>query len=208
MGIFSRKAPAESGLESMTVTELRESAHPQNPRRITQDQLDRLRSSVEKYGDLSGIVYNRRTGHVVCGHQRLKIMDAEHTSFQFSSESEEPDDTGSVATGWIIDSAGEVTHHPYRVVDVDDQTEHEMMIAANAHGGDWQADVLRHQLATLAAADVDMGAVGFADEELARLLKRAADEAPGEFKDAEPEALGVTEYQCPSCSHEWNGKPR
>ena len=43
---------------------------PRNPRRITDDALAGLRASLRTFGDLSGLVFNRRTGNVVCGHQR------------------------------------------------------------------------------------------------------------------------------------------
>lgn len=46
-------------------------ADPANPRKITQESADMLRQSMEKYGDLSGIVWNKQTGELVCGHQRM-----------------------------------------------------------------------------------------------------------------------------------------
>lgn len=45
-----------------------------NPRKISADQLKNLKKSIEEFGDLSGIVFNRRTGNVVGGHQRLKCV--------------------------------------------------------------------------------------------------------------------------------------
>ncbi len=45
-----------------------------NPRTISDDQLERLKKSLEEFGDLSGIVFNRQTGNLVGGHQRLKVI--------------------------------------------------------------------------------------------------------------------------------------
>ena len=47
---------------------------PYNPREITADALKRLQRSVEEFGDISGIVWNRQTGNMVSGHQRLKAL--------------------------------------------------------------------------------------------------------------------------------------
>lgn len=34
-----------------------------------------LQKSMAEFGDLSGIVFNRRTGNLIGGHQRIKIID-------------------------------------------------------------------------------------------------------------------------------------
>jgi DNA modification methylase len=48
---------------------------PYNPRAISPDALDGLRHSVERFGCVEPIIWNRRTGHVVGGHQRLKVLE-------------------------------------------------------------------------------------------------------------------------------------
>ena len=45
-----------------------------NPRIITPAARDGLRRSLAVFGDLSGFVCNRRTGNVVCGHQRRAVL--------------------------------------------------------------------------------------------------------------------------------------
>jgi DNA modification methylase len=47
---------------------------PRNPRAIDDASLTALQFSEETFGDLSGLVWNRRTGHLVSGHQRLKAL--------------------------------------------------------------------------------------------------------------------------------------
>ncbi|TWT35330.1 hypothetical protein KOR34_02200 [Posidoniimonas corsicana] len=49
-----------------------------NPRSISDEGAAGLRSSLKRFGDLSGIVYNRRTGELVCGHQRMSQIRAEY----------------------------------------------------------------------------------------------------------------------------------
>ena len=51
---------------------------PYNPRDITAEALSGLKASLGDFGDLSGITWNSRTGHLVCGHQRLRALQEEH----------------------------------------------------------------------------------------------------------------------------------
>lgn len=47
---------------------------PYNPREITQEALSGLRHSVERFGCVEPIIWNKRTGNIVGGHQRLKVL--------------------------------------------------------------------------------------------------------------------------------------
>lgn len=47
---------------------------PYNPRSISPEALAGLRGSVERFGLVEPVVWNRRTGRVVGGHQRLKVL--------------------------------------------------------------------------------------------------------------------------------------
>jgi ParB-like chromosome segregation protein Spo0J len=47
---------------------------PDNPRQISSRALAGLGTSTSKFGDLSGIVFNKRTGCLVAGHQRVKVL--------------------------------------------------------------------------------------------------------------------------------------
>ncbi|MEP0814509.1 MAG: DNA modification methylase [bacterium] len=49
---------------------------PYNPRTITEAAMRGLKASIERFGLVQPIVFNRRTGHVVGGHQRVKALQA------------------------------------------------------------------------------------------------------------------------------------
>lgn len=49
-----------------------------NPRIITKDSQKRLKGDLKKYGLVSTLVWNKRTGVLVSGHQRLAIIDEEN----------------------------------------------------------------------------------------------------------------------------------
>lgn len=42
-----------------------------NPRKIDEEAAKGLANSLDRFGDLSGLVFNQRTGELVCGHQRM-----------------------------------------------------------------------------------------------------------------------------------------
>ena len=47
-----------------------------NPRTISDSNRKRLKKSIEKFGWIGAPVFNRRTGHIVGGHQRLSALDS------------------------------------------------------------------------------------------------------------------------------------
>lgn len=49
-----------------------------NPRRMTDEAAGGLAASLKRFGDLSGIVFNRQTGELVTGHQRMNQIRAEY----------------------------------------------------------------------------------------------------------------------------------
>lgn len=49
---------------------------PYNPRQISEEALAGLRASVERFGLVEPVIWNRQTGHVVGGHQRIKALQA------------------------------------------------------------------------------------------------------------------------------------
>lgn len=48
---------------------------PYNPRKITEQQRKRLRKGIAKLGVLAPPTWNVRTGNIVGGHQRIKVLD-------------------------------------------------------------------------------------------------------------------------------------
>ena len=56
----------------MDVSALRASIY--NPRQISPAAMAALTKSLERFGDVQPIVWNKRSGLVVAGHQRLKVL--------------------------------------------------------------------------------------------------------------------------------------
>ena len=58
------------------LSDLAAMAAPYNPRRIADHDLDVLRRSMKFFGAVEAIVVNRRSGHIVGGHQRVRAAES------------------------------------------------------------------------------------------------------------------------------------
>jgi hypothetical protein len=100
-------------VKRMSLVEL--SPAPYNPRKMTVEAYQGLGKSIEKFGMLIPIVWNRRSGNVVGGHQRLRFLQ----------------ESGELETDVVI-------------VDLDDNEEIALNIALNnrALRGDFTCEVV------------------------------------------------------------------
>lgn len=70
---------ADAGLEAFTMRELHRSELKNatyNPRTINDKERDKLKGALAKHGLVAPITWNKRTGNIVGGHQRISIMDS------------------------------------------------------------------------------------------------------------------------------------
>lgn len=110
---------------------------PYNPRSIGARAQDGLQFSIEEFGDISGLVFNIRSGNLVAGHQRKRVLRDDAPIEDFV---EEQDPTGTV--GFAMVRSGQVRMR-LRLVDWDSKKEKAANIAANnaAITGDWTEDI-------------------------------------------------------------------
>jgi len=142
-------------------------ANPRNPRTITDAQLAALKQSLEVFGDLGGVVKNKKTGRLVGGHMRVRTLDA---SWPIRIEERlTPDKCGTVARGFIDTPYGEIS---YREVDWTEEVEAAAMVAANQHGGEWSDAALKEILIGLDDGSGLIELSGFDTTDLSGLLDR------------------------------------
>ena len=153
---------------------------PYNPRRISPDALAGLGQSVESFGDLSGIVWNRRTGFLVCGHQRIEALRQRGAEWKEGG----------------FELNGE--RFPVRVVDWDEMTERAANVSANNPyiAGEFD-DGLAAILESLSSELPEFDALRLDD-----LLS-----APPDFcatgEDDQPRLDEVDPIICPKCGYSW-----
>lgn len=136
-------------LERIPVAQIKPAAY--NPRRAltpADPEYQRIRASIESFGYTDPLVWNRRTGNLVGGHQRLRILTDEFGASE-------------------IDVS---------VVDLDPLREKALNVALNnpAIGGSWDEIKLAATLGELrAAVSIDERLTGYDDAEIARLIDAA-----------------------------------
>ncbi len=182
-----------------------------NPRTITTSQKKQLKGSYTTFGDLSGIVFNVRTGLLVGGHQRTDLFKKENTRI---TKSPSKDDCGTVAIGFveIKGAGGHLTKIPYREVNWDSNTEKAANIAANSGGGDFDMVKLGkvlHELKTnkfeVEAIPLDPWSFRRAAASLkANMSKEAEGFGKGKFEEVSPKSVAdQIKHQCPKCGYKW-----
>lgn len=62
-----------------------------NPRAITSTRKDKLKTDLQRYGDLSGIVHNITDNSLPCGNQRSGIVDINACEIELVKEFSKPD---------------------------------------------------------------------------------------------------------------------
>jgi len=151
--------------------------HPRNPRTITDDRLASLGVSLEELGDLSGVIYNRRTKRLCGGNQRSKHFSAREAAIEITHTFETPDAQGTTAIGFVH-SGG--FRYSYRVVDWDEARENAAMIRANVSAGEFDDAQLTQLLSEISQADA-LKLTGFDEEQLKKLLR---EQTPRQTADA------------------------
>ncbi|MCH7720385.1 MAG: hypothetical protein IH988_05270 [Planctomycetes bacterium] len=104
-------------------------AAPYNPREMDDAALTGLSVSLDEFGDISGVVFNRRLGYLVCGHQRLEALKR-----RFGDRLELQ---GTNSAPVLVTPDGR--RYPIRVVDWDEAMSKAANVAANSEhlAGRW-----------------------------------------------------------------------
>ena len=122
--------------------------HHQNPRKITKEKLEMLKKSLEQFGDTQIMTWNKRTGRLLSGHQRLKVM---------------------LAAG--------LKEADVRVVDVPENEEKAILLNSNVGYGEFIMPQLTDMLLELdASEDFDLELTGFSLEDVEKLSLNAPPE--------------------------------
>lgn len=112
--------------------------YPRNPRRITDKRQARLTDTLERLGDLGGIVHNLETDEIIGGNQRMAVFKDGQPVVVEAYDS--TDEQGTVGHGFIVWRGKK---YAYRQVRWEPETAAEANIAANIGAGDWDWEMLK-----------------------------------------------------------------
>lgn len=126
-----------------------------NPRKDLQPgdpEYEKLKRSIDEFGYVDPIIWNKRTGRICGGHQRFKILKAQ-----------------GVEEAEVV------------IVDFDEEKEKAFNIALNKVNGDWDKDKLALLITDLQASDFDVSLTGFDPAELDDLMGSDSDAKDDNF---------------------------
>ena len=115
-------------------------------------EYEKLKRSIEQFGYVEPVIWNKTTGRVVGGHQRLKVLI----------------DLGMTEVDCVV-------------VELTEEKEKALNIALNKISGEWDKDKLALLIADLQGADFDVSLTGFEPAELDDLLNIGADAKDDDF---------------------------
>lgn len=116
-----------------------------NPRKDLKpgdEEYEKLKRSIEQFGYVEPVIWNRTTGRVVGGHQRLKVL---------------------------IDMG--ISEVDCVVIEMDENKEKALNVALNKISGEWDKDKLALLISDLQAEDFDVSLTGFDAAEIDDLFK-------------------------------------
>ena len=167
-----------------------------NPRRDLQprdNEYKKLKTSILEFGILEAIVINERTGNMVGGHQKLKIMcELGGEPIIEYGKNDKPQLIG-VREG-ITDCI---------IVDLPPEREKAANIALNKVTGEWDMPKLKDLLDELKMAEIDLLITGFDEAELEKLSQQFA-VAEDEPEYDESVVVGMKTVVCPECGYEFS----
>lgn len=129
-------------MKPMPISELKPADY--NPRKDLQPgdaEYEKLKRSLTEFGYVEPVIWNKTTGNIVGGHQRLKVLE----------------ELGHTDVDVIV-------------VELDETREKALNIALNKISGEWDNDRLALLIADLDASDFDAELTGFDDAEIQQLI--------------------------------------
>jgi len=139
-------------------------------------EMEKLEKSIQKFGYVDPIIYNKRTGHVVGGNQRLAVL--KKLNYQ------EVD---------VVE------------VDLSLEEEKTLNLALNKIAGTWEFDKLTDILEELQSFDELIECTGFESHEIDNLFGKIKLRQTNEEIDLDDLEEGLT-CECPRCGFKFNPK--
>jgi ParB-like chromosome segregation protein Spo0J len=143
-----------------------------NPRKdLTENdkEYQKLKRSIQEFGYVEPVIWNKKTGLVVGGHQRIKVLK----------------DLGHDEVDCVV-------------VDIDETREKTLNIALNKISGEWDMSKLKDLLLEIDTGEIDISLTGFDLKEIEKLMLQVHEEEK-EIKDDDEFDDKLKDVECPDC---------
>ena len=175
-----------------------------NPRKITNEEYNKLSHSINQYGLVDPIIINLNNNHIIGGHQRYDILMESYMAGDKDYETLTRIKNGDI--GWVFPD------EKLKVKDLNHEKSLNIML--NKVQGGWDLDKLQDLFNDLSIEGIDLSLTGFDKEEIknvfdgidvsnfgAELTDPLADETVEE--DTTTHSTNERYVECPECGHEF-----
>lgn len=183
-------------IETIKITDLKPAEY--NPRRISDEDYQKLKNSISTFGLVDPIIVNLKNMHIVGGHQRYDVLLDEHmldNDFLAELPMIRLGDVGFVFTDTELSIR-------------DDDHEKALNLALNKISGDWDNDKLAEVLEDLENSDLDLELTGFDEYSLTELNFENDIEYDDDISDSDLSEdiipKEVKKIICPYCGKEFD----
>lgn len=116
-------------------------AAPHNPRQISDDEMDKLKTSISEFGFVKPVLVNTTTGNIIAGHQRV-----------------------------VAARALGMTDCPVVYTALSESREKALNIALNKISGEWDIPMLKDILTEIDTGEFEIEVTGFDNVEIEMLM--------------------------------------
>ena len=183
-----------------------------NPRKISENEFDKLSSSIAEFGLVDPIIINLTNNKIIGGHQRYDVLMNEHMKNNDKYDNLKLIRLGDI--GWVFSEDN--------LSIKDESHEKALNIALNKISGEWDDDKLQELFTDLRLEGFDTKLTGFDDFEVDLLAFDSFSESEDTAFEEEENSEEITksdfdeinyddlegEYVCPKCGYEWSGNPK
>ncbi|MCS1351160.1 site-specific DNA-methyltransferase [Mechercharimyces sp. CAU 1602] len=131
-------------IERIAVEHIKESTY--NPRQMSDKELERLQMSIHEFGFVEPLVWNRTTGNLVGGHQRLKVLKEQG-----------------------------IAEVECSVVELEETKEKALNLALNKISGEWDLEKLVGVLSEIQLSGMDIHVTGFDSSDINEVISQVLD---------------------------------
>ncbi|WP_405286439.1 ParB N-terminal domain-containing protein [Methanobrevibacter sp.] len=193
--------------ETIKITDLKPARY--NPRKISNEDYNKLSNSINEFGLVDPIIINLNNNTIIGGHQRYEVLMDEYMAGDEDYSELQIIKRGDI--GWVF------PNEQLKIKDLNH--EKALNLVLNKVQGEWELDKLEDLFNDLTIEGLDLQITGFEKDEIKNMFKNVdvstfgeglednylGEEEEEDKKDSRTsKGKPIKHYECPSCGYEWS----
>jgi hypothetical protein len=193
--------------ETIKITDLKPARY--NPRKISNEDYNKLSNSINEFGLVDPIIINLNNNTIIGGHQRYEVLMDEYMAGDEDYSELQIIKRGDI--GWVF------PNEQLKIKDLNH--EKALNLVLNKVQGEWELDKLEDLFNDLTIEGLDLQITGFEKDEIKEMFKNVdvstfgeglednylGEEEEEDKKDSRTsKGKPIKHYECPSCGYEWS----